>query len=536
MRGGLASKLIVSLTAIVVLGFTVFVWVDTVEREEQLQSEVVLSADLLSGAIVSSTWNAMLQDRRDAAYEVMRTIGGQMGLGKVRIFNKEGRIMFSTGDDQGLTVDRDAEACTLCHARAEPLVRVDVPSRVRTFEAAGGTRMLGMVTGIYNAPECSSAACHAHPADVNVLGVLDVSLSLERVDADVREARLRVVAGAIAAVLVMGLLIFLLVRRFVGRPVQALIDGTRSVGQMHLDQPIAVTSRDELGDLARSFNGMLEHLRAAREEVDRFTRTLEQEVEARTARLKATEQRLIRSDRLASIGQLAASVAHEINNPLSGVLNFAKLMQRLVTDQGIPPDRVADFRRYLEHVANETAHCGRIVSDLLAFSRRSSPQREGRSLNDLVQKTVSLLAHKLELEGARIELELSPDLPLVPCDGSQVQQIVINLLINAAEAMPGGGAISVRTRAAAGVAVLEVADRGVGIPEHVQARIFDPFFTTKEEGKGTGLGLAVVFGIVEAHGGSIDVESRVGEGTTFRVSLPLEATPPAAPAPDRGAT
>jgi len=530
MRGGLASKLIVSLTAIVVLGFSVFVYIDTLEREEQLRTEVMLSADLLSGAIVSSTWSAMLQDRRDAAYEVMRTIGGQVGLAKVRIFNKEGRIMFSTGADQGETVDRDAEACTLCHAKAEPLVRVDVPSRVRTFEAPSGKRVLGMVTGIYNEPACSSAACHAHPADVNVLGVLDVNLSLERVDLDVRAARLRVAGGAVVAVLVMGLLIFLLVRRFVGRPVSALIDATRSVGQMRPVQPIPIASRDEIGDLARSFNAMMERLRDAQEEVDRFTHTLEQEVQARTARLQVTEQRLIRSDRLASIGQLAASVAHEINNPLSGVLNFAKLMQRLVTDQGIPPERVADFRRYLEHVANETAHCGRIVSDLLAFSRRSSPQREGRDLNELIRKTVSLLGHKLKLEDTTVELALASDLPPVPCDGSQVQQIVLNLLVNAAEAMPKGGVITVRTCQAPGVAVIEVVDRGVGIPESVQGRIFDPFFTTKEEGKGTGLGLAVVFGIVEAHGGTIDLESRVGEGTTFRVTLPLTA-PPAAGSP-----
>ncbi len=524
MRGGLASKLIVSLTAVVVLGFSVFVYIDTRTQEKQLLTEMMLSADQLSAVIVGSTWNAMLEDRRDSAYEVMRTIGRQVGIDKVRIFNKEGRIMFSTGPDQGEIVDRDAEACTLCHAKAQPLVRVDVPSRVRTYEAADGRRMLGMVTGIYNSPACSEPSCHAHPPGVNVLGVLDVNMSLERVDLDVQKARTRVVAGAVVAVLVMAMLIVVMVRLFVGIPVRALIDGTRSVAELRLDQPLAVDSQDELGDLARSFNEMMVQLKASQDEIARFTHTLEQEVEARTVRLKATEQRLIRSDRLVSLGQLAASVAHEINNPLSGVLNFAKLMQRLITEQGIPPERVADFRRYLEHVATETAHCGRIVSDLLAFSRRPAPQRTRNDLGDVVRRTVPLLAHKLELEGARIEFDLAADLPFVACDASQIQQIVINLLMNAAEAMPDGGAVTVRTRAAGDQVVLEVSDRGVGIPEHLQGRVFDPFFTTKEEGKGTGLGLAVVFGIVEAHGGSIDLESKVGEGTTFRVSLPIGAT------------
>jgi two-component system NtrC family sensor kinase len=185
---------------------------------------------------------------------------------------------------------------------------------------------------------------------------------------------------------------------------------------------------------------------------------------------------------------------------------------------------VADFRRYLDHVATETARCGRIVSDLLAFSRRPAPQRTGNDLGDVVRRTVPLLAHKLDLEGATIEFDLADDLPLVPCDAAQIQQIVINLLMNAAEAMPDGGVVVVRTRASGDQVLLEVSDRGVGIPEHLQGRVFDPFFTTKEEGKGTGLGLAVVFGIVEAHGGSIDLESKVGEGTTFRVSLPIGAS------------
>jgi len=253
---------------------------------------------------------------------------------------------------------------------------------------------------------------------------------------------------------------------------------------------------------------------------------LEAKVDERTRQLKEAHQRLMQADRLASLGQLAASVAHEINNPLSGVLNYSALMNRILQEDGVPPARVAEFRGYLERVSEQTARAGRIVSDLLAFSRRSKPHRAPADLAAIVRTTVSLVSHKLKLMAVEPVLELAEDLPPLPCDASQVQQVALNLVMNAAEATRAHGRGTVRVsarRAGDGQAlVLEVTDDGEGIPEEALSRIFDPFFTTKEEGRGLGLGLAVVYGIVEAHGGTIDVRSRVGAGATFTVELPLD--------------
>jgi two-component system NtrC family sensor kinase len=228
---------------------------------------------------------------------------------------------------------------------------------------------------------------------------------------------------------------------------------------------------------------------------------------------------------LASLGQLSASVAHEINNPISGVLNFSMLMQRLLTDEGIPPERIADFRKYLRIVSEETGRVGRIVSDLLSFSRRSKPLRTDTDINAIVINTISLITHKLELANVRLVTRLGENLPKVQCDGPQMQQVVINLVMNASEAVQHGGLVQVRTRLAKerNAVFLEVEDSGTGIPQENLSRIFDPFFSTKEEGKGVGLGLAVVYGIVDAHDGTIEVQSRMGQGTTFTVSLPLQA-------------
>jgi two-component system NtrC family sensor kinase len=278
---------------------------------------------------------------------------------------------------------------------------------------------------------------------------------------------------------------------------------------------------------------MRDRLGEAMAEINLASQQLEAKVVERTEQLRQAHQRLVQADRLASLGQLAASVAHEINNPLSGVLNYSVLMTRILQEDGVPPARVAEFRGYLERVSEQTARAGRIVCDLLAFSRRSKPQRAPADLNAIVRTTVSLVSHKLKLIGVEAELRLDETLPPLHCDASQVQQVALNLVMNAAEATRchQAGHVRVLTRLAADGRTVElaVADDGDGIPPELVDRIFDPFFTTKEDGKGLGLGLAVVYGIVESHGGTIDVRSEPGSGATFTVRLPVGAEGAGAP-------
>jgi len=389
------------------------------------------------------------------------------------------------------------------------------------------------VTPIYNERSCSESACHAHPAGVKVLGVLDVALTLESVDREVDGMKLRVLVVTAVEIGLISLFIILFTRRFLSRPIEALVEGTKAVSQMELDRPLEIVgSSEELDELARSFEVMRERLRTALGEINQFTQKLETKVQERTEQLKAAQKKLVQSDRLASLGQLSASVAHEINNPVSGVLNLSMLMQRMLTDDGVPPARLVEFRRYLSQVINETSRVGHIVSDLLAFSRRGKPQRAPADLNRIVRMTLSLVQHKLKLSNVSVEADLNEGLPPVLCDPSQIQQVVLNLVLNAAEATQSKGVdkrpgrVSVTTFIADGMEMLTVADNGEGIPPENLAKIFDPFFTTKSEGKGVGLGLAVSYGIIQAHGGDIEVKSAAGAGATFTVSLPLEQPAP----------
>jgi two-component system NtrC family sensor kinase len=515
-----------SITVIVVIVAAVSGLVNVKTEESQLLDAMILGADQLSKGITSAIWHAMLDDHREAAYEVMQTIARKQGIDRIRMFNRSGQVMFSTNsDDRNASANLHDDTCSMCHAPGAPRFQLDLPSRVRTFRAAGGRRLLTMVTPIYNEPSCSQAECHAHPEAMKVLGVLDLSLTLDSVDSEMTHTKLRVLLVTAVEVTLIGLFIIFFTRRFLSRPIEKLIEGTKRVSQMELDQPIEITgSSEEIDELARSFDIMRERLRTAVAEINEFTQKLETKVEERTQQLKAAHQKLLQSDRLASLGQLSASVAHEINNPVAGVLNLSMLMQRMLKDDGIPPGRLEEFRKYLGQVTNETTRVGRIVSDLLAFSRRSKPQRAPADLNKIVRMTLSLAQHKMKLSGVTVEANLREDLPQVPCDGSQIQQVALNLLLNAAEATQARGErrVEVATSATDGMVLLTVSDNGEGIPKENLAKIFDPFFTTKPEGKGVGLGLAVSYGIVEAHGGDIEVRSKVGEGTTFTVSLPLE--------------
>jgi two-component system NtrC family sensor kinase len=524
MRRRLAMRLVLALTVVVAVIELVFAAINVRTQKSELLDEIVLGADQLSRSLTGATWHAMLDDHREVAYQIMQTLGNRQGIASIRMLNKQGVVTFSTDPASARQVDKSAEACFVCHREGEPLSTVDVPSRARTFAAGDGTPMLGMITPIYNEPACSTAACHAHPASRKVIGVLDVTIDLAHVDRKVLGIKLRAILMSVTVFVLLTLSILVLTRRLVERPIAKLIDGARAVARMDLDRPVVIDRPEELKELADSFDSMRERLKAALAEINASAQDLERKVVERTEQLSLAQQHLMRHERLASLGQLAASVAHEINNPISGVLNLAMLMQRIVTEQGIPPGRVDDVRRYLKQVADETTRVGRIVSDLLAFSRRSKPMRKENDLNALITATVSLVHHKLELGRIDLDLQLAPSLPTVPCDRSQLQQVVMNLVMNAAEAMPSGGTLHVRTAVdATGRRVqLQVQDHGTGITPANLKRIFEPFFTTKEDGKGVGLGLAVVYGIVEEHRGTIDVTSRVGEGTTFTVHLPLE--------------
>jgi two-component system NtrC family sensor kinase len=232
---------------------------------------------------------------------------------------------------------------------------------------------------------------------------------------------------------------------------------------------------------------------------------------------------------MAALGKLAATVAHEVNNPLFGILTYAKLCSREIAKSSLDAETRKGLIEQLEVIERESRRCGEIMRNLLTFARQAPRKREPNQLNELVTRAVRLMNHQCEIQGIEIETDLAPDLAAVECDAGQIQQIVLALLVNAAEAMPQGGRLRVSTEAVAGAGLrLRVRDWGPGIPADVMPHIFEPFFTTKEEQQRTGLGLAVAKSILDQHGGHIEVHSREGEGAEFVITLPLDQSEPAA--------
>jgi two-component system NtrC family sensor kinase len=237
----------------------------------------------------------------------------------------------------------------------------------------------------------------------------------------------------------------------------------------------------------------------------------------------ADPSRLLHQDKMMSLGRLAASVVHEINNPLAGILNYLRLMIKILSLGAVSEEGREKFQRYLTVVERETDRCSRIVSNLLAFSRKSKMEYAKMSVNELLERSIMLSQHKMALQNIQVRTDLDPRTPAIVGDFNQLQQCIINLIFNAIDAMAQGGTLTVSSalRLDEGVVQIGVADSGCGIPEEDLPNIFEPFFTTKTEGKGLGLGLSTVCGIVEGHKGTIHVESEVGKGTAFTIKLPL---------------
>jgi len=537
----LETKLLAAVCGVALVSIGVFTGVNIHYDQAERVDLMIRGASQFSDTVKRSTHYAMLQNRWEDAFHIMDTIGKQEGVTRVRVFSKEGVVLFSTDQTEvGHAVDKRAESCYACHAAERPLERLNLPDRARIFRAADGQRLLGMITPLYNEPGCSDG-CHIHSPNKYVLGVLDITLSLARVDEEIAAITRRTVAFAGITIVLVALILGGVVRRGVVRPVRELVEGTHRVAQGDLSHRIPVRTVDEIGVLAVSFNRMTEALGKAHAELDALVATLEQRVEERTHELREAQAQLVQTEKLASLGKLSASIAHEINNPLSGILTYAKLLSRKLR-AGVPDvEGVHAALQQLALVERETQRCVTIVRNLLDFARQREPSFQVVEVSRVIEEALSLLEHRMAMQDVQVTREFAP-VPAVRADFGQLRQAFVNVLINACEAMPGGGTLRVLTREVAlseagkggplsatgkpgppsRFAEVVITDTGQGIsPEHL-SNIFDPFFSTKE--KGTGLGLSVVYGIVEKHGGKIAVESQVGRGTTVTLRFPAVAS------------
>ena len=321
---------------------------------------------------------------------------------------------------------------------------------------------------------------------------------------------LGIAAGGVALVHLMALR----VARRISGPIHGMAAAAQQVAEGDFSAKVAIASTDELGYLAQRFNTMTAELERAHSIMQESAAELERKVESRTAELRAMQAHLIQAEKMAAIGKLSAGVAHEINNPLTGILTNSSLML-----EDLPEDH--PWREDVQTIVTETLRCRKIVKGLLDFAHQTKPQRSSLAMNEIVEDVLALVRNQTVFKSIRIEYDFDPQLPPILADADQMRQVVLNIVLNAAEAMRDGGELRIRSRGDPDARTIELrfADTGPGIPSEVKARIFEPFFTTKKTG--TGLGLSIAYGIVERHRGGLRVESTPGGGTTFVVVLPF---------------
>lgn len=347
-----------------------------------------------------------------------------------------------------------------------------------------------------------------------IVGILYVG-QLEKVYTSTRDR----VIFLFFAIATLGFILILVITYYmiknITRPIGEMVEATRDIAAGHLDREIRPTSQGEVAQLAESFNTMLKSLRQMKADLEEWGRTLEAKVRERTEELVAMQTRVAQSERLASLGMLAAGVAHEINNPLGGILSLTALALEDIQAEDAN-------RKNLEEVVRQSERCREIVRGLLEFSRQSETGSERVDINETIENTLDLVGKQSAFFNVRLVKDLEPSLPPVTAERSQLQQVLMNIIINAAQAMGERGTLTVSTSESDDAFIeIRISDTGRGIAADEIDRIFDPFYTTKESGEGTGLGLSIAYGIVTKHGGTITVDSAVGVGTTFTISLPL---------------
>ncbi|MBL0090479.1 MAG: HAMP domain-containing protein [Ideonella sp.] len=493
-------------------------------QQEHLQEEIARHVTQVAEIIVKSTRYAMLINQREMAEKIIEDVGRQAGIERVRVLTKDGTIIHSNRrSETGYSVEQQSEPCVRCHLTSKPLQKVPDDQRWRIYTDPTGKRLLSAMEPIRNELTCSTASCHEHPAGQSVLGVVDIAYSLDEIDATLRTHAMYILGISLAVVLAVAISVAVLLRRLIYRPLTDLNTGARLLAAGELDHQIPVRSDDEFGRVAQSFNDMSGTLQGTMAELQDLVQTLEDKVTERTEALQRAQAEVAQGEKLAAVGQLASGIAHELNNPLTGVLTFTSLLRKKMPEGSLDAED-------LDLVIRETRRCASIIRRLLDFARVKVPSNGLFDLNQVVEETVRFTDWQATLQSIEIDTELDPALPKIWGDADLIKQVVLNIVVNATQAITGQGRIVVATRqvassgpAAEPMVELSIQDNGCGIPEANLQRIFDPFFTTKEVGKGTGLGLSVSYGIVRAHHGTIQVASTLGEGTTFRIRLPIQA-------------
>lgn len=498
--------------------------------QQYLNTVILQSGNNVGSLVEGALYHSMLENDKGSLQNTLDVIHTLPGIEDVSMYDNQDSLIYSSfPKDTTGNFNADCKAChsdiaTMFPRKIKSYKIITAESVCRMNKGINGQRHLLIRSPILNSKSCYESNCHAHNIKEKVLGSLVIKVPLKDFDAAVNKSTIEYYMLAILTTIMLASFLIWFTRREIKMPLHELIRASVAVanGDKKTRVEVKPNQLDDMRMVSDAFNDMLDNLQNATIELENWSQQLEYKVRRKTEELGTAQSELIHIERLASLGKLSSSVAHEINNPLSGILVYAKLVHKLLSNPDLTEAKKEVMLSHLKMIETETKRCGDIVKGLLDFSKKDQRDFEPRHLHEILNETYNLMSHPVKIANISFITDFSAKSDLILCSPNQVKQACLAILVNATEAVSENGEIMVRTsNPDADIIKIEIIDNGIGIATVDIPHIFEPFFSTKQQARGIGLGLPIVHGIIQSHNGKIQVKSEQGLGTTISIFLPL---------------
>ena len=530
-RSSIYSRVVLIIFASSVFLFVSFSIIFRSVNEEYLNTVIRQNGNNIGSIVGGSLYHSMLENDKSTLQNTLDIINTMPGIDEVNMYDSQDNLVYSSIPSD-TTNNHSNPNCLSCHSNLKAMFPskgkhykiIDVGSDCKMNHNDNKGRHLLIKLPILNEKSCYQSSCHAHKASDEILGSLIIKIPLSELDAAVQKSSTEFFLLAILTTLfLVGFLIFF-TRQRIKKPLNALVKASIAVanGDKSTRVEIMPNQLDDMKMVSKAFNDMLDNLQAATNELENWSQQLEYKVQKKSEELSSAQNELIHIERLASLGKLSSSVAHEINNPLSGILIYTKLIYKQLSNPELYASKRDSMLKHLKLIESEAKRCGEIVKGLLEFSKKDQEDFEPRHLHEILQETYELMSHPIKIANINFYSDFTATSDLIYCSPNQIKQACVAMLVNASESLNENGEIIIRTLNPNEETVrFEIVDNGIGISVDDIPHIFEPFFSTKHNASGIGLGLAIVHGIMQSHNGKIQVKSEPAQGTTFSITLPL---------------
>ena len=532
-RSSIYGQVVYTITILSIILFVSFGIIFRSVNEGYLNRVIQQNGNNIGSIVEGALYHSMLTNDRSALENTLDVINTLPGIEDVNMYDNKNNLVYSPYFSNPSKYDNPN--CKDCHSnldsmfpRKEKSFRIiNIVSECEMSHKNYDSRLLLIRAPILNEKSCYTSSCHVHKESDEVLGSFVIKIPLEDLDTSVKKSTTNffILATSITLLILISLVFFM--RRKIKTPLHEIIIASEAVskGDKSTRLEIKPNHTRDLKMVVSAYNEMLDSLQSATNELQNWSQQLEYKVQKKTEELTEMQNELIHVERIASLGKLSSSVAHEINNPLSGVLTYTKLVHKQLHKINLEDAEKLPMLKYLKVIEEETKRCGDIVKGLLDFSRKDQLDFKNGNLHKVLKETFTLMDHQMKMANITFFTDFSASMDLIHCSENQIKQACIAILMNSAEAIFENGEILMKTSNPDENSIkLELKDNGLGIDPEDIPHIFEPFFSAKEKASGIGLGLAIVHGIVQSHKGLIEVNSELGKGTTISIIFPLIKT------------